>query len=270
MTFHRISKGLRTSCFGALLLFATSLLHADFESAADSYRAKDYLRALEEFQPLAEQGDPRAQTVLALMHKYGEGTSMNLETSYDWYRKAAELGYAPAQYHAGVMLAEGVGAQPDPDAALKWLTMSAEAGFARANDKLEALNASSVSIDSPVDEFIPWSQSWDFKLPTDIRLGVADDASFSSVASIPNYRVQLGAMSTKDAAEQLWLILNEHSPALFEGLSLLATESITPGRTIYRVQTGPFDTPDQARSFCTDLVSSSARAIGCLVLHPTP
>ncbi|MBQ73704.1 MAG: hypothetical protein CMQ20_01625 [Gammaproteobacteria bacterium] len=269
MTIVSTKKRLIFSYFMTWSLFSTPLLHADFESAADAYRAKDYLRALEEFQPLAEQGDPRAQTVLALMHKYGEGASLDLEKSFDWYRKAAELGYAPAQYHAGVMLADGVGVPSDPDEALKWLRKSAKAGFLRANDKLEELNASSVAIDSPVDELIPWSQSWDFKIPTDIRLGSDDDSTFSSVASIPNYRVQLGAMSTKDAAEQLWLMLNKNSPTLFRGLGLLINESIRADRTIYRVQTGPFESSDQAKSFCADLVTDSSKAIGCLVLQPT-
>ncbi|MCZ6503570.1 MAG: SPOR domain-containing protein [Gammaproteobacteria bacterium] len=254
----------------AILVFLAPPLHADFDSAANAYRAKDYLIALEEFEPLAEQGDPRAQTVLALMYKYGEGTQQDLDSSFAWYRKAAELGYAPAQYHTGVMLADGVGVDMDIDEAIEWLTRSAESGFSRANDKLEELHASRVIASTTVDEFVPWSQSWDFNLPNELRFRLDDDSTFSPVASIPNYRVQLGAMSSKLSAEQLWIRLMNDNPSLFEGLSLLVKESIRPNRTLYRVQTGPFDTLGQARSFCANLTNSRGNAIGCLALQPTP
>ena len=217
-----------------VLVFLAPPLLADFDSAANAYRAKDYLRALAEFHPLAEQGDPRAQTVLALMYKYGEGTRQDLDSSFAWYRKAAGLGYAPAQYHTGVMLADGVGVDTNLDEAIEWLTRSAESGFSRANDKLEELHASRVITTVPVDEYVPWSQSWDFNLPNELRFRLDDDSTFSPVASIPNYRVQLGAMSTKLSAERLWTQLARNHPVLFKGLSLLVKESIRPDRTIYR------------------------------------
>ena len=253
-----------------ILVSLSHPLHADFDSAADAYRAKDYLRAMEEFQPLAEQGDPRAQTVLALMYKYGEGTLQDLGSSFAWYRKAAALGYAPAQYHTGVMLADGIGVDRDPDEAILWLTRSAESGFSRANDQLEELHVSAVIVNSTVDAYVPWSQSWDFNLSSELRLGIDAGSNFSPVSSIPNYRVQLGAMSSKLAAEQLWLLRTSNHPALFEGFSLLVKESVRPDRTIYRVQTGPFDTLGQARSFCINLADNSEQEIGCLALQPIP
>ena len=253
-----------------ILVFLASALHADFDSAANAYRTKDYLGALQEFKPLAERGDPRAQTVLALMYKYGEGTRQDLDNSFAWYRKAAELGYAPAQYHTGVMLADGVGIETDVEQAIAWLTRSAESGFSRANDKLEELHASRVIATAPVDEYVPWSQSWDFNLPNELRFRPDDDSTVPPVASIPNYRVQLGTMSSKLAAEQLWTLLTKNNPALFKGLSLLVKESIRPDHTLYRVQTGPFDTLGRARSFCTNLTNSSEKVIGCLALQSVP
>jgi SPOR domain/Sel1 repeat len=265
-------QGMWLVLFGSLqiLFFLSPRVLADFDSAADTYRNKDYSRAMEEFRPLAEQGDPRAQTVLALMYKYGEGTRRDLASAFAWYSKAAELGYAPAQYHTGNMLAEGIGVDVDVNAAITWLTRSAESGFSRANNKLEELNALKVTLDSPVDEYIPWSQSWDFNLPNRMRFNPDDDSAYSAVTPIPNYRVQLGAMSSKRSAEQLWLQLSSDNPALFAGRSLLVKESMRPDRAIYRVQTGPFDTRDEARSFCANLVNSSEKVIGCLAIQPAP
>lgn len=253
-----------------ILVSLSPSLNADFDSAADAYRAKDYLRALEAFQPLAEQGDPRAQTVLALMHKYGEGTRQDLGSSFNWYLKAAAQGYAPAQYHTGVMLADGIGVDTNTDEAIVWLTRSAESGFSRANDKLDELHVSAVIASSPVDEYVPWSQSWDFNLPNALRLGLDDGPTFSPAVSVPNYRVQLGAMSSELSAEQLWFQLTSSNQALFEGFLLLVKKSVRPDRIIYRVQTGPFDTLEQARSFCTSLASNSEQEVGCLALQPMP
>ena len=64
---------------------------SEFEQAAESYRNHNYAVALPAFTKLAEQGDARAQTVLALMHKYGEGTQENPLLAFKWYQRAAKL-----------------------------------------------------------------------------------------------------------------------------------------------------------------------------------
>ncbi|MCH8256706.1 MAG: hypothetical protein IIA75_02215, partial [Proteobacteria bacterium] len=60
MTIRAYAAGRLPYATGKWLILATLScpLHGDFDSAADAYRVRDYLRALEEFQPLAEQGDP--------------------------------------------------------------------------------------------------------------------------------------------------------------------------------------------------------------------
>lgn len=230
---------------------AVEIVSADFNSAVEVYRRNEYQSAMKEFRILAEQGDARAQTVLALMYKYGEGAPLDLSRSYYWYMKAAELNYAPAQYHSGVMLAEGLGVEPDLEVAIHWLRKSAEGGYTGANDKLEEYNAARVSIDSPVDEYIPWSKHWDFSLPNDIRFPVPKiKASPGNIY----YRVQLGAMSSKASADLLWRYLIRTKPANFDGFSLLIEESPRTDRTYYRVQTGPFNSLEQAKAFCNTLV----------------
>ena len=59
-----------TSCI--LLLLMPPALFADFDSASQAYQNQDYRTAFAEFSELAEAGDARSQTVLAIMYKYGE------------------------------------------------------------------------------------------------------------------------------------------------------------------------------------------------------
>ena len=78
-----------------------------FDQGAALYRDQNYAAALPIFLALAKQGDVQAQTVLAMMFRYGEGTPVDSETALSVYRLAAEAGHAPAQYQMGVMLRDG-------------------------------------------------------------------------------------------------------------------------------------------------------------------
>ena len=51
---------------------------ASFESGVAKYRKNNFPGALEEFTRLAEENDVKAQTALAMMYKYGEGTPADL------------------------------------------------------------------------------------------------------------------------------------------------------------------------------------------------
>lgn len=237
--------------------------YADFETGADAYRQGDYATAIQTFLPLAENGDARAQTVLALMYKYGEGVDQDLNASFSWYLKAAERNYAPAQFHTGAMLADGRGVDKDRQSAIAWLTKAAEAGFERAKDKLLELNAGSDKSIQPVANLIEWSRNWDLSLPAEIRFKDPDPIADAK------YRVQLGTMSSHDRAFALWQSLTAINPSLFEGLSYTITET-TQSDPVHRLQAGPFSTIQTARFFCDRLEQDPKVNSGCLPLQTSP
>ena len=237
---------------------------ADFENAAEAYRRNDFVTAFEAFKPLAEHDDARAQTVLALMYKYGEGVDKDLATALAWYLRAAELNYAPAQFHAGVMLADGLGTEPDEERAALWLARAAESGFERANDKLAELDMTQVTSSRHVDKFVPWSQNWNLQLPNEIRF--AADAPVMSAQ--PGFRVQLGAMSSRENARRLQGSLQEAQPELFDGIRFGVIDPVGE-RAIFRLQAGPFASIEAARFFC-DQVLRREITTGCLPLHASP
>ena len=74
-----------------------------FEEGLEAYERGDYVTALKEFLPLAEQGNPEAQLFLGWMYAQSQGVSHDYAEAMKWYRKAAEQGDADAQFCFGPM-----------------------------------------------------------------------------------------------------------------------------------------------------------------------
>lgn len=144
---HSNVRKLAVSLGGVALLVASSVLadSALFEKGASAYKRGDYETALAVFRPLAENGDARAQSILALMYSYGEGVPVDDREAARWYRRAAEQNSNVAQFNLGMLYLEGRGVGQDTDEAIVWLTKAADGGHFRARRELEKLDAGSYS-----------------------------------------------------------------------------------------------------------------------------
>ena len=78
--------------FALLLLFSTEGWSADFQKGLAAAQRGDFVTALREWKPLAEQGNARAQVNLGLMYQKGDGVPQNYKTAVKWYRLAGEQG----------------------------------------------------------------------------------------------------------------------------------------------------------------------------------
>ena len=105
---------------------------ADLQQGLDAFRKGDYASAMNEWLPLARDGDAVAQRNLALMYYNGNGVPQNYETAITWYTLAAEQGDAVAEYVLGHSYATGDGVAQDYKAALKWYTLATEHGHTDA------------------------------------------------------------------------------------------------------------------------------------------
>ena len=74
------------------LLFSAGTVWADLDDGLTSYQRGDYATALQEWRPLAEQGDALAQQYLGNMYATGRGVPENDAEAMKWWRKAAEQG----------------------------------------------------------------------------------------------------------------------------------------------------------------------------------
>ena len=76
---------------------AVSALAGPWEDGMAAYNRGDYLPAIRLFRPLAEQGNARAQNVLGVMFRKGEGVPKNPARARMWFSFAAKRGEAGAK-----------------------------------------------------------------------------------------------------------------------------------------------------------------------------
>lgn len=134
-------------------LAAAPALADDFDDALALYQAGDFEAARSRLDPLAEQGDPRAELAIGRIYHLGQGVEQSDEKALYWFQRAADAGLANAQYYLGVMYATGSGTDVDHAAAARWLLAAAEQGDPRAQFGLGSLYLRSDDVDG---DGVPW------------------------------------------------------------------------------------------------------------------
>lgn len=89
------------------------------------YVVGDAKSALELWKPVAEEGDPKAQTYVGEIYEKGVGVAPDYAQAAEWYRKAAEQGHQPAQINLGQLYEQGLGVPKDQDQAFAWYSKAA-------------------------------------------------------------------------------------------------------------------------------------------------
>ena len=117
-----------------LLLFSVSHLFADFQKGLDAYNNGDYATALNEWRPLAEQGNADAQFNLGQMYANGRGVPEDDREAVKWYTLAAEQGDASAQNNLGLMYYFGDGVPEDDVYAYMWFNIASSLGNENATE----------------------------------------------------------------------------------------------------------------------------------------
>jgi len=102
------------------------------DDADSAYGRGDYATALRLWQPLADQGDAKAQFHLGVMYEIGVGVPQDAAAAVKWFRKAADQGEAMAQLNLGFMYFRGQGVPQDYAASAKWYRKAADQGDAMA------------------------------------------------------------------------------------------------------------------------------------------
>ncbi|MFZ2997748.1 SPOR domain-containing protein [Sphingobium sp.] len=112
---------------GALLGIAIPAL-ADVKTGVDAWQQGDYARAINEWRPLAQKGDPDAQFNMGQAYKLGRGVQSDLTVAMDWYRRAAVQGHLRAEDNLGLLMFQ----QGDRAGAMPYLDRAATRGEPRA------------------------------------------------------------------------------------------------------------------------------------------
>ncbi|MDR0392001.1 MAG: sel1 repeat family protein [Planctomycetaceae bacterium] len=85
-------------------------------------------KAFDIFHHLAEQGNVKAQILLAGCYLEGKGTAKNEKTAFDWTLKSAEQGFSSGQMMVGAFYIEGDVVAKDIKKGVEWQIKAAEQG----------------------------------------------------------------------------------------------------------------------------------------------
>ncbi len=129
---------------------------ADYSAGLAAYERGDYVVALREWRPLAEQGDAKAQFKLGVMYEFGQGVPQDYAEALQWYRKAAAQGVAEAQYNLGSMYLKGQGVPQDYAEAVKWYRKPAKRGGAKAQYNLGIMYRTGLGVPQDYAEAVKW------------------------------------------------------------------------------------------------------------------
>jgi hypothetical protein len=83
-------------------------LHNKHMGARDLHRKKDYVTSFKIFKELADDNElSDAQYDVGICYQEGFGTDINMEISFEYFKKASEQGHMHALFNLAVMLENG-------------------------------------------------------------------------------------------------------------------------------------------------------------------
>ncbi|HRE61263.1 MAG TPA: tetratricopeptide repeat protein [Micropepsaceae bacterium] len=125
----------------------------EFETGFAAFASGDYSTALLHWEPLAEDGDPRALYNIGLLYAQGWGVSKDMAIAMDLWLKAARQNHVRAAHNLALALlagepADGSGqlGEPDTAQAVKWLEIGVNAGYANSEYTLGKLFAEGIGV----------------------------------------------------------------------------------------------------------------------------
>jgi uncharacterized protein len=144
----------------ALLLPIVAARADALQDAATATARKEYATALRLLEPLARDGDARAQTQLATLHHHGLGVSEDDREATRWYERAARQGHAPAQFQLANLYAYGHAQPADGSDAMRlaaqWYFEAARQGHAEAQYALGILFLAGSGVQQNAAEARKW------------------------------------------------------------------------------------------------------------------
>lgn len=104
----------------------------DLVSGIAAFEAKEFRRALQLLQPMAEKGSADAQYRCAIMMQNGLGVVARPEAAAEMMKNAVQQGFGLAQHSLGVMYLFGEGVEQDSLEAIRLLELAGANGLAGA------------------------------------------------------------------------------------------------------------------------------------------
>ena len=88
---------LSAQILGSLVIGSSGAVAGPWEDGMASYNRGDYVPAIKVFRAMAAQGNAKAQSVLGVMYRRGEGVARSPVRAFLWLNRAAKGGDAKAK-----------------------------------------------------------------------------------------------------------------------------------------------------------------------------
>ena len=138
----------------ALFTLGIPVAAADWDKGQAAYERGDIAAALEEWLPLAEAGNARAQAAIGSLYIQGQGVAVDYAEALRWTRRAAEQGDVTGQFNMGTIYAGGLGVERDYATAAEWFWRAAEQDDAASRFNLGVLYARGLGVPKDDEEAI--------------------------------------------------------------------------------------------------------------------
>lgn len=139
-----------------LVVFHCAGAVAGLDEGKKAYDGKQYSLAMKELTPIAEQGDPKAQSLVGMMYASGQGVPVDYALALSWFSKAAEQGNADAQANLGVMYEKGRGVKQDHVQAIAWYRKAADRGHDVAQYVLGSMYIAGTRVSQDYPQAADW------------------------------------------------------------------------------------------------------------------
>jgi len=140
----------------SLMLSPLSGLAQNFDAGGAAFNNGDYITALHEWVPLAEEGNADAQNNLGVMHEEGLGVVQDYAEAVRWHQLAADQGNVYAQSNLGFMYRNGLGVVQDYAEAVRWYQLAADQGNANAQSNLGFMYATGYGVTEDYETAHMW------------------------------------------------------------------------------------------------------------------
>lgn len=240
----------------------------------------DPQKAIELYRKAAEQGHEPAEANLGWV-LFQQGKRLE---ALPMLQRAARRGDAHSRYLLGVAYFNGDVVQQDWARAYRLMSSAASSGMPQARDALSAMEARiplaqrQMALAAPDEllgrpvrsvatskQLVPTQPAPDKALQqAPVRAATiaaqASRTSESSVARTRDWRIQLGAFSSRDAAAAAWTKLSR----TVDGLDRLAPNYEMKG-SVVRLQAGPIEDKAGANGLCAKVLAAGG---GCFPVKP--
>jgi hypothetical protein len=112
---------------------------ADLGKGLAAVKKGDYATALQEWLPLARDGNPSAQYNVGQLYRLGRGVEKDYTKASQWYEKAALQWHSAARYNLAVIYEKGLGVPINYAKAIDWYKQAANQDYGIAQFNLAVM-----------------------------------------------------------------------------------------------------------------------------------